>query len=427
MGLMDLFGRKNTSAAPVRRQRPASGAGLSETQLRAELVALRREQNADFVMYVESTFEIPGRGIALHGWLTGNIYLFASTGMLCDWQSLKPVVQNLGPVGLEYGRSLVGRVEADGELLNINVLMPPLANAERLHGMLYIGNGKSTKETPVLQPKPAAPAPRPVEPAAPAPQRPPVNQPASTQKELSQEALLRVKDELQNVIRKKDLLFAMQVQSAVNGRMGTVLSGLLLGRARKGGNVGYVAESGTWRELSGDMEILGLKKDGQLVEQLESGTELVNCAILVPAMTDPGMVTGNILCGGYRTEQPSYAKPLMEDLEAVMHRLNSGFAFSIQQAHDLGAEGTGLVGYLLGRVEALKDYGSLYDKEHDEFVSGPMQVTKLHVRRVEESSLRCMNSLMGCGIVVKGNLPEEAIAGRLVVLVGCSPEDFDNW
>ena len=408
MGLMDLFGRKNT---PVQRQRPARGEGLTTEQLRAELVTLRRELNADFVMYVESTFEIPGRGTALHGWLTGDLYLHVSTGRLQDWQSLNTIVPGIGPVAIEDRTGLSGRAEAGDGLLSVNVLLAPQRNPERLHGALYIGNGKLSQQAqaqqPVNVPRPASPAPAP-QPTQAAPQQ-------------------NVKNELLNVIVKKDLLFAMKVISAVNGRMGTVLTGSLLGRARKGGITAWVTESGSGREMSGDMEILGLKQDGQLVEQLESGMELFNCSVLVPAMTDPGQAVGNILCGGYRTEQPPYAAELMDDLERLMHHLGSKFAFSIRQAHDLGPNGTGLVGYLLGQVKADEDYVCLYDKERDEFLSGPMQVSRLNIRRVEEKSLRSLNSLLGCGIVVKGNLSEDVISGRLVVLVECKPEELDNW
>ncbi|MBQ7849385.1 MAG: hypothetical protein IJ343_06635 [Clostridia bacterium] len=423
MGFMDLFGRKNT---PVQRQRPPRGAGLTTEQLRTELVTLRHELGADFVMYVESTFEIPGRGTALHGWLTGNFYLHVSEGKLQAWQNLNTIVSGIGPVAIEDGTGLIGRAEAGDSLLSINVLITPQYNPERLHGALYIGNGKLSAAAQARQgyniPRPeesapaAQPVPRPAQPAQPAP---------ATQAAPVSDAQQQVKIELINALMKRDLMFVMKVVSAVNGRMGTVITGLLMGKARKGGNTAYVVQSGTGQELHGDMEVLGLKRDGVLTDMVDAKLELFNCAVLVPTMADPGAAVGNLLCGGYRTVQPPDAGQLMDDLEVLTHHLDSSFAFAVRKVEDLGPEGTSLEGYLTGRVEAVTDYGCLYHNERDEFLSGPMQVTKLCVANVEENSLRCMNGLQGCKIVVAGKVSGSIITDGLVALMGCQPDE--DW
>lgn len=234
------------------------------------------------------------------------------------------------------------------------------------------------------------------------------------------EAMRRRLNELMAIMSTNDLRFAMEIEKAfdIPGR-GTVLSGALLGNVRTKSSVGCLMDARTKKALSGDMEVLGLERFRKLEERLDSGREMIGCGILVSTLAKPEALTGMVFGGGYRVPQTKELQELSEELEGLQqHWGDASFIMLIQEAFDLGEEGTGLVGWLQGAVFAGRDAATVTSRDGKELLSDAELVTSLLYRGKEEESLISRKGLLPCGVVISERHAPASLAGRLLIQTG---------
>ena len=230
-------------------------------------------------------------------------------------------------------------------------------------------------------------------------------------------ANLELTKELLGIISSTQRHFALKIEYAFNiPNRGTELSGWLLGDVRVGSSVGCLMDGKTRAELTDDFAVMGLERYKKLEEKLRGWPEPIGCGILVQTLPDPEKLVGLVFTGGYRVPQTPEMLELSDELESFQHHLSeAGFIMLIEQAFDLGEEGTALVGPLQGLVDAGESVGMIYDRERECELGEVCQVRSLVYNGKEEPRISSAFRLLPCGVVISGRHDPEALKGKLFV------------